>query len=92
MTGTIPPLDRFDENGIPCGYSVALLQELQKHTGYRFETVPIAAKDAFTVLNSGKVDLLFAYGTSRNTTPGEKDYLVTRGYYTMKEYAYLTLK
>ena len=92
VTGTIPPLDRFDENGIPCGYSVALLQELQKHTGYRFETVPIAARDAFTVLNSGKVDLLFAYGTSRNTTPGEKDYLVTRGYYTMKEYAYLTLK
>ena len=71
---------------------MALLQELEKHTGYRFETVPIETKDAFTVLNSGKVDALFAYGTGRNTTPGEKDYLVTEGYYTMKEYAYLALK
>lgn len=92
VTGTLPPLDRFDENRIPCGFSVALLQELEKHTGYRFETVPIETKDAFTVLNSGKVDALFAYGTGRNTTPGEKDYLVTEGYYTMKEYAYLALK
>ena len=91
VTGTIPPLDRLDENGVPCGFSVALLKELEKRTGYRFETVVIEPKDSFTLLNSGKVDLLFAYGTSRNTTPGEKEYLVTKGYYTMQEYAYLAL-
>lgn len=92
VTGTLPPVDRFDENGVPCGFSIAFLEELEKRTGYRFETVPIAVKDSFTVLNSGKVDLLFAYGTSKNTTPGEKEYLVTKGYYTMQEYAYLTLE
>lgn len=92
VTGTIPPIDRFDADGVPCGFSVAFLEELEKRTGYRFETVPIAVEDSFTLLNSGKVDLLFAYGTSRNTTPGEKDYLVTKGYYTMQEYAYLTLE
>ena len=92
VTGTLPPLDRYDEDGIPCGYSVALLEELGKRTGYRFVPVPIAVEDSFTVLKSGKVDLLFAYGTGRNTTPGEKDYLVTKGYYTMQEYAYLTLE
>lgn len=92
VTGTLPPLDRYDEDGVPCGYSVALLEELGKRTGYRFVAVPIEGKDSFTVLESGKVDLLFAYGTSRNTTPGEKDYLVTKGYYTMQEYAYLTLE
>lgn len=91
VTGTLPPLDRLDEDGVPCGFSVAFLEELEKRTGYRFETVVISPKDSFTLLNSGKVDLLFAYGTSRNTTPGEKDYLVTKGYYTMKEYAYLVL-
>ncbi|MBQ3029491.1 MAG: transporter substrate-binding domain-containing protein [Lachnospiraceae bacterium] len=91
VTGTLPPLDRLDEDGVPCGFSVAFLEELEKRTGYRFETVVISPKDSFTLLNSGKVDLLFAYGTSRNTTPGEKDYLVTKGYYTMKEYAYLSL-
>ena len=91
VTGTVPPLDRVDEDGVPCGFSVAFLEELEKRTGYRFETVLIAPKDSFTVLNGGKVDLLFAYGTSRNTTPGKKDYLVTKGYYTMQEYAYLTL-
>ncbi len=92
VTGTLPPLDRFDEDGVPCGFSVALLEELEKRTGYRFQTVTIENEDAFTLLNSGKVDLLFAYGTGRNTTPGEKNYLMTKGYYTMQEYAYLTLE
>lgn len=92
VTGTVPPLDRFDEDGTPCGFSVAFLEELGERTGYRFETVVIGAEDAFTFLKSGKVDLLFAYGTSKNTSPGEKDYLVTKGYYTMQEYAYLVLE
>ena len=92
VTGTVPPIDRVDENGVPCGFSVAFLAELEKRTGYRFETVVIEPKDSFTVLNSGKVDLLLAYGTSKNTSPGEKDYLVTKGYYTMQEYAYLVLE
>lgn len=92
VTGTLPPLDRYDEDGVPCGFSVAFLEALEQRTGYRFVTVPIEVKDSFAALKSGKVDLLFAYGTSRNTTPGEKDYLVTKGYYTMKEYAYLALE
>lgn len=92
VTGTVAPLDRFDANGTPCGYSIALLAELGKRTGYRFVAVPVTAEESFTVLRSGKVDALFCYGTSRNTTPGEKDYLVTKGYYTMKEYAYLALE
>lgn len=92
VTGTVPPIDMFDENGKPCGFSVALLSELEKRTGYHFETVTVETKDAFTALGSGKVDLLFAYGTGRNTTPGEKEYLMTEGYYTMQEYAYLTIK
>lgn len=92
VTGTLPPIDRFDEDGVPCGFSVALLEELEKRTGYCFQMVNIGNEDAFTLLNSGKVDLLFAYGTGRNTTPGKKDYLVTKGYYTMQEYAYVTLE
>ncbi|MBR6535983.1 MAG: transporter substrate-binding domain-containing protein [Lachnospiraceae bacterium] len=92
VTGTVPPLDCVDENGTPCGFSVAFLEELEKRTGYRFETVVIEPRDSFTVLNSGKVDLLFAYGTSKNTSPGKKDYLVTKGYYTMQEYEYLVLE
>lgn len=92
VTGTVAPLDRFDAGGVPCGYSVALLAELGKRTGYRFVAVPVTPEESFAVLRSGKVDVLFCYGTSRNTTPGEKDYLMTRGYYTMKEYAYLTLE
>lgn len=92
VTGTVPPLDLLDENGRPCGFSVALLRELEKRTGYSFEPVSVTPKEAFSFLNSGKIDLLFAYGTSKNTTPGEKEYLVTKGYYTMDEYAYLVLK
>ncbi|MCH5272903.1 MAG: transporter substrate-binding domain-containing protein [Lachnospiraceae bacterium] len=92
VTGTVPPLDRYDANGRPCGFSIAFLEELARRTGYRFVTVPITVEESFTALESGRVDMLFCYGTSRNTTPGEKDYLVTKGYYTMDEYAYLTLK
>lgn len=92
VTGTVPPLDRYDAGGKPCGFSVAFLSELERRTEYRFITVPITVEESFTALQSGRVDLLFCYGTSRNTTPGEKDYLVTKGYYTMNEYAYLTLK
>lgn len=92
VTGTIPPLDRYDADGTPCGFSIAFLSELGKRTGYRFIAVPVTTEEAFTALESGRVDLLFGYGTSRSTTPGEKDYIVTKGYYTMKEYAYLTLE
>lgn len=92
VTGTVPPLDLLDEYGRPCGFSVAFLQELEKRTEYCFEPVYVTPKESFTFLNSGKIDLLFSYGTSKNTTPGEKDYLVTKGYYTMDEYAYLVLK
>ena len=92
VTGTLPPIDRFDENGVPCGFSVAFLEAVEKRTGYHFQLVPIGNEDAFALLNSGKVDLLFAYGTGRNTTPGKKNYLMTKGYYTMQEYAYLTLE
>lgn len=92
VTGTVPPLELIDEYGRPCGFCVAFLSELEKRTGYCFEMVSVTSKESFTFLNSGKIDLLFAYGTSKNTTPGEKDYLVTKGYYTMDEYAYLVLK
>ncbi len=92
VTGTIAPLDYLDENGRACGFSVAFLEELGKRTGYCFVTVPITVEESFLALGSGKVDILFGYGASRNTTPGEKDYLVTKGYYTMKEYAYLSLE
>lgn len=92
VTGTIPPVDRLDANGKPCGFSIALLEELGKRTGYQFEPVVLTTEESFTALNSGRVDLLFAYGTSRDTTPSEKEYLVTRGYYTMQEYAYLSLQ
>lgn len=92
VTGTVPPLDFLDEYGRPCGFCVAFLQELEKRTEYCFEPVYVTPKESFTFLNSGKIDLLFSYGTSKNTTPGEKEYLVTKGYYTMDEYAYLVLK
>ena len=92
VTGTLPPLDRFDKNGVPCGFSQAFLSELAGHTGYRFIPVKVTPQDAFTALCSGKVDLLFCFGTGKNTTPGKRDYITTCGYYTMQEYAYLSVK
>lgn len=92
VTGTLPPLDRYDKNGTPCGFSAAFLSELSDRTGYRFVMVKVTPEDAFTALAGKKVDMLLAFGTGKNTTPGRKDYITTRGYYTMQEYAYLSVK
>lgn len=89
VTGTLPPVDRFDGNGKPCGFSVALLEEIGRCTGYRFVLVPVDNETAFTLLESGKIDAVFAYGTSENTTPGKKKVLTTTGYYTVQHYSYL---
>ena len=92
VTGTVPPVDRFDENGKPCGFSVALLDEIGKCTGYRFVLVPVDAETAFTCLGNGKIDAIFGYGTSKNTTPSRNDVVTTTGYYGMNQYSYVTLK
>ena len=92
VTGTLPPLDRFDANGKPCGFSVALLDEIGKCTGYRFVLVPVDSETAFTCLESGKIDAVFGYGTSKNTTPSRNDVVTTEGYYEMEQYSYVTRK
>lgn len=92
VTGTLPPIDRYDENGVPCGFSAAFLSELSDRTGYRFVLVKVTPENAFTELAAKKVDMLLAFGTGKNTTPGKKDYITTRGYYTIQEYACLTVK
>ena len=92
VTGTLPPIDRFDANGKPSGFSVALLDEIGKCTGYRFVLVPVDGENAFTCLESGKIDAIFGYGTSKNTTPSRNDVVTTTGYYAMNQYSYVTLK
>lgn len=92
VTGTVPPIDRFDKTGKPCGFSAALLDEIGKCTGYRFVLVPIDAKNAFTCLENGKIDAIFGYGMSKNTTPSRNDVVTTMGYYGMNQYSYVTLK
>ena len=92
VTGTLPPLDWFDKNGKPCGFSVALLDEIGKCTGYQFVLVPVDAETAFTCLETGKIDAIFGYGTSKNTTPSRTDVITTTGYYAMNQYSYVTLK
>lgn len=92
VTGTLPPLDLFDSHGNPAGFSVAFFNELEERTGYHFDMVKIRPEESFTALECGKVDILLDFGTSKKTSKGQKDYLTTRGYYTMREYAYLVLK
>ena len=92
VTGTLPPIDRYDRNGVPCGFSAAFLSELSNRTGYRFVMVKVTPENAFTELAAKKIDLLLAFGTGKTTTPGKKDYITTRGYYTIQEYACLSVK
>lgn len=89
VTGMLPPIDQYDDNENPCGFSKAMAEELSLRTGDRFVLVKVTEETAFTELRSGRIDAIFAYGTSKNTSPAKKDYLTTIGYQTMFEYAYL---
>lgn len=94
VTGAVPPLDFLDIDNKPVGFSVALMDAIGQHLSYDIKFVAMKNDTAFSNLMSGKVDLLFCYGTSKNTVDRESkyNYIMTDGYYTMDKYAYLVLE
>ncbi|WP_066715577.1 transporter substrate-binding domain-containing protein [Clostridium sp. Marseille-P299] len=94
VTGAVPPLDSLDLDNQPYGFSVALMDKIGQQLGCDIKFVAMENDTAFSNLMSGKVDLLFCYGTSKNTVDQEKkrSYIMSEGYYTMDKYAYLVLE
>ncbi|WP_312372725.1 transporter substrate-binding domain-containing protein [Lachnoclostridium sp.] len=92
VTGALPPIDMVDFDQKPYGFSVALMHEIGKILGKEIRYVYLQNDTSFSMLMGGKVDVLFSYGTSKNTVDTKKTYCMTDGYYTMNQYAYLVLE
>jgi len=92
VSGAAVPLEMLDSDSEPYGFCVALMDEIGSRTGRKVKFVVLDNETAFTSLMSGKVDLLFAYGSSLKTTENKQNYIMTEGYAEMKKYEFLTLK
>lgn len=89
VTGAVPPLELIDANGRPYGFCVALMDEVGQVLQRGVEFVVLDNETAFTSLMSGRVDVIFCYGSGRITTEGTKEWCMTRGYYDMLRYEFL---
>ncbi len=86
VTGSVPPIDLLNEDGEPYGFSVALMDEIGITLGRKIRFIVLDNETVFTELMSGRIDMVFCYGTSKNHSTTEPDYLMTDGYYPMTEY------
>jgi len=91
VTGSIPPLDMFDDNGRPYGFSAALSDSIGQCLQRPVELVRLDNETAFSSLMSGRVDVVFAYGSGMITTEGQKEWLMTKGYCPMQKYEFIVM-
>lgn len=89
ITGAVPPIELIDVNGRPTGFCVALMDEIGQVLQCGVEFVLLDNETAFSSLMSGRVDIIFCYGSGRITTEGTKDWCMTRGYCDMQRYEFL---
>ena len=59
VTGDLPPIDYFGENGKPAGYNTRILSEISRRIGKNIEFVSVDSGARLLALNSGKVDVIF---------------------------------
>ena len=92
VTGAVPPIDMVDSCFRPYGFSVALMDQIQQLLNRKIILVVIQNDTAFSNLMAGNIDVLFAYGSSKDTVGTTKNYKMTDGYYTMDKYSYVVLE
>ena len=92
ISGAVQPVEMIDRDGEPYGFCVALMDEIGSRIGKKIKFVVLDNETAFTSLMSGRVDMIFCYGTGMKTTETKLSYIVTDGYLEMQKYEFLTLK
>lgn len=92
VTGSTPPIDMLDNAGRPEGYSAALSKLLGAVIGRDVKLAVSEGETIFTGLMSGKIDLVFAYGSGNITTEGSKNWVMTDGYLPMQKYEFVVLE
>ena len=91
ISGAVPPLELLDEDMEPYGFCVALMDEIGQRLNKKIKFVYVDNETAFTSLMSGKIDMLFAYGTSPTTTEAKPGHIMTDGYLDMQRYRLIKL-
>lgn len=92
VTGGTPPIDMFDNAGRPEGFSAAMAELLSAFLGKNVRFVVSEGETLFTDLMSDRIDLVLAYGAGRITTEGEKNWVMTDGYYPVSKYEFIVLE
>lgn len=67
ITGDLPPVDFVDADGLPAGYSVAVLAEIGRILRLNVQTVNVSAGARTSALVSGRADVVFWYEVNRQS-------------------------
>ena len=67
VTGDLPPADFVDEEGLPAGYSLAVLSEIGRILKVNIIPVNVSAGARTAALVSGRADVVFWYEVNRQT-------------------------
>jgi len=86
ITGSVPPLECVDEHGVPYGFCVALSDLLGQKLSREVRFKVVDSETIFTELMTGKLDMVFCYGTSANHSTEFPPYIMSEGYCPMKGY------
>ena len=89
ITGSVPPLECVDEQGVPYGFCVALSDKIGQKLGREVRFKVVDSETIFTELMAGKIDMVFCYGTSANHSTEFPPYIMSEGYCPMKGYRLL---
>lgn len=65
VTGDLPPVDYVDAEGLPAGYSLAVLSEIGRLLKVNILTVNVSAGARTAALVSGRADIVFWYEVNR---------------------------
>ena len=68
VTGDLPPVDFIAEDGMPAGYSTAVLAEIGKRLKLNIQLVQVNAGARTSALVSGRADVVFWYEVHKNST------------------------
>ena len=66
ITGDLPPVDFVAEDGMPAGYSTAVLAEIGKRLHINIQLVQVNAAARTAALVSGRVDVVFWYEVNKS--------------------------
>ena len=94
VTGDLPPADFISEEGLPAGYSVAVLSEIGKILKVNIVTVSVEANARTAALVSGRADVVFWYEVNKQSKiqpDVPKDVLLSEPYLEWDTFMHLQL-